>query len=83
MLPLEHHPLSHDEMRARVDDVLARTGLSDFKTAFPKQLSGGMRQRVGIARALRGQPGDPADRTNRCRHWMRETRDLLMEDFRR
>jgi len=80
MLPLEHHPLSRDEVRARVDDVLARTGLSDFKTAFPKQLSGGMRQRVGIARALAVNPAillmdEPLSALDA------QTRDLLMEDF--
>ncbi len=52
---------SASERRAVVDDALRRTGLSDFRGAYPKQLSGGMRQRVGIARALGGAAGDPAD----------------------
>jgi NitT/TauT family transport system ATP-binding protein len=55
-MPLEHHPLPRSERSARVQDALARTGLTDFSHALPKQLSGGMRQRVGIARALVVRP---------------------------
>jgi NitT/TauT family transport system ATP-binding protein len=36
----------------QVKDALQRVGLSDFADHFPSQLSGGMKQRVGIARAL-------------------------------
>src|SRR4051812_41445446 len=50
--PLENTPLSAGERRAVIDDALRRTGLPDFRGAWPKQLSGGMRQGVGIARAL-------------------------------
>jgi len=40
------------EVRSRVDDALAFMGLKDFARAYPLQLSGGMRQRVCIARTL-------------------------------
>ncbi len=40
------------EIRARVDALLAKLHLRDFRDRFPKDLSGGMRQRVAIARVL-------------------------------
>src|SRR3979411_531967 len=54
--PLVHTGLSAAARRGVIDDALRRTGLSDFRSTYPKQLSGGMRQRVGIARALAVRP---------------------------
>ena len=48
--------VSDAEVRRRVDDALAFMGLKDFARAYPPQLSGGMRQRVCIARTLVLQP---------------------------
>ena len=79
-LPLEHHRLTSAEREERVRDVLARTGLAEFRDAYPGQLSGGMRQRVCIARALVAAPAillmdEPLSALDA------QTRDLLMEDF--
>ncbi len=53
---LRRNGVADAEVRRRVDDALAFMGLKDFARAYPAQLSGGMRQRVCIARTLVLQP---------------------------
>ena len=56
-LPLrERTKLSREEIRARVVDTLVQLGLVGHDEKFPAQLSGGMKKRVGLARALQLQP---------------------------
>lgn len=51
-LPLKLAGISAADASPRIMAVLARVGLSEFANAYPRQLSGGMRMRVSIARAL-------------------------------
>ena len=51
-MPLEIQGLSKQEIQSRVKDQLEIVGLSDWADHKPGQLSGGMQQRVGLARAL-------------------------------
>ena len=44
--------LSREEARRRSQDAIDLIGLDGFQSAYPRELSGGMRQRVGFARAL-------------------------------
>ena len=55
-LPLELEGVGELERRERVADSLEKVGLSDFRENLPHALSGGMRMRVSIARALVTRP---------------------------
>lgn len=79
-LVLEDHGIAKKEIKSIVDDVLARTKLSEFANAMPKQLSGGMKQRVAIARALSVRPAvllmdEPLSALDS------QTSELLMDDL--
>jgi NitT/TauT family transport system ATP-binding protein len=55
-LPLRLAGMPRSDAIPRVHDALHRVGLAGFETARPRQLSGGMRMRVSIARALVTRP---------------------------
>ena len=55
-LSLEASGVAHDEKSHRVQALLAKMGLSHAARQYPGQLSGGMQQRVQIARALAQEP---------------------------
>jgi NitT/TauT family transport system ATP-binding protein len=55
-LPLELKHVGRDEANDRAAAALARVGLKGFERALPRELSGGMKMRVSIARALAAKP---------------------------
>lgn len=55
-LGLEAQGIDREERRRRAIEAIDIIGLDGFESAFPKELSGGMRQRVGFARALVTNP---------------------------
>ena len=48
--------INPDDIQARIDQVIRLVGLTGFEASYPRELSGGMKQRVGIARALSINP---------------------------
>ncbi|WP_414475664.1 ABC transporter ATP-binding protein [Microvirga sp. M2] len=57
LLPIEIKHLDLAKYRARAEELLAQVGLKGFGNKYPSELSGGMRQRVAICRALIQEPG--------------------------
>jgi NitT/TauT family transport system ATP-binding protein len=55
-LPLKLRGMAQAERLARARELCARVGIAGFERAWPRQLSGGMRQRAAIARALARDP---------------------------
>ncbi|MFA5120455.1 ABC transporter ATP-binding protein [Zavarzinia sp.] len=55
-LPLELQGVPKEKRLARARELLALVGIGEFENAWPRQLSGGMRQRAAIARAMSTRP---------------------------
>ena len=55
-VPLRYRGIAAAERKRRIDEALARVGLSARAKHYPAELSGGQQQRAAIARALAGEP---------------------------
>lgn len=56
MLPLKLKRVDRREAEAKAAEMLGLVGLKGFETSYPRELSGGMKMRVSIARALVTRP---------------------------
>jgi NitT/TauT family transport system ATP-binding protein len=92
LLPLEIRHIKNDNFIKRTHELLALVGLEGFEKHYPHQLSGGMRQRVAICRALvcdlplllMDEPFGALDALTREEHqlllqdvWLRERKTVL------
>jgi len=92
LLPLEIRGLKNDRFLARAAELLKLVGLEGFENHYPHQLSGGMRQRVALCRALvcdlplllMDEPFGALDALSREEHqlmlqdvWLRERKTVL------
>jgi NitT/TauT family transport system ATP-binding protein len=55
-LPLKLQRVGFADARPRIEEALAMVGLQNFAASYPRELSGGMKMRVSIARALVTRP---------------------------
>jgi ABC-type nitrate/sulfonate/bicarbonate transport system ATPase subunit len=53
--PLQMQAMGKREIKIKTEAIIKEVGLLGFENSHPKELSGGMKQRVGIARALNGE----------------------------
>jgi NitT/TauT family transport system ATP-binding protein len=56
LMPAEVFGMDVNELRPKARSMLETVGLGEFMSAYPKQLSGGMQQRVALARVLTYEP---------------------------
>ena len=81
-LPLELEGMDESEARIKAQEMIELVGLRGFEDSWPRELSGGMAQRVGIARALihdpdlllLDEPFASLDAITRERMWMELSR---------